>query len=260
MRPLRLHFLVAVLALGVAGAACGGQNVDLASPTRSASVTPSSVAPTPSEPSPSPSSPSPTPTPALQIEVPKDAPRTFARDLSADRVPVRRLVPPHAQVVSAWRLGPPDVQVAQIGLAWRRGNVFTAQQGFQLWQAFADGPAWRVVYAFTDEPSAGVLGVRFETGDLTGDGVPDVLTFEDLGGSGACGVWRVVAPGPGSATEIYRKQTCDTDVRISGGELAIREALFAPGDAHCCPSRYRTTTLAWDGTTWGVVEEVVEKA
>ncbi len=209
--------------------------------------------------SPSPSL-SPTPTPALQVDLPKDAPRTFTRALSSDQVPVGQLVPPHAHVVSAWRLGPPDVEVPQIGLAWRRGNLFSAQLGFELWQAFADGPAWRVVYAFTDEPSAGDLGVRFETGDLTGDGVPDALTFEDLGGSGACGVWRVVASGTGSAAEIYRKQTCDTEVRISDGDLVMREALFAPGDAHCCPSRYRTTTLAWDGSAWQVLDEVVERA
>ena len=46
---------------------------------------------------------------------------------------------------------------------------------------------WRAVYAFTDPARSGVFGIRVDTGDLTGDAIADLLSFEDLGGSGACG-------------------------------------------------------------------------
>lgn len=247
------------MVVALLGSACGGQSVPV--PSGSASPIPTTGSSSPSTPRSPSSSPSSAPPASLQIEVPDGAPTTFARPLAVDEIPVRSLIAPDASVVSSWRVGQPDVAVPEVAIAWTRGaDPFRAEHGFVLWQGFGSGPPWRVVYAFSDGPAEGVLGVRFETGDLTGDGAPDVLTFEDLGGSGACGLWRVVTSGPGSAGEIYRKQTCDTDVRISDGDLMMREALFAPGDAHCCPSRYRTTTLAWDGTAWQVVDKVVEPA
>jgi hypothetical protein len=124
-----------------------------------------------------------------------------------------------------------------------------------VWQRVDDAARpWTVAFAFTDPPSEGVFGVRFESGDLTGDRSPDLLTFEDLGGSGGCGIWRVIGMQAGSYAEIYRTQTCDTDVRISSGNLAIRRAVYQPGDAHCCPSAYRITTLGWDGARWRVLD------
>jgi hypothetical protein len=144
-----------------------------------------------------------------------------------------------------------------VAFAWARGSdPFATQSGFEVWTRTRRAePPWQVVYAFTDEPSSGVLGVRAEAfADVTGDGVPDALTFEDLGGSGACGVWRVVRMGRGDATEIYAKQTCDAQMRILGRELQIRASVYRPGDAHCCPSAYRTTTLRWSGEGWDVVD------
>ena len=254
---------VALVLVTAAAAACGGGPVDVARPTPGSR--PASTGSTPAPPSPTPT---PTVTPSgpwsagnRAVEVPRGAPTTYRRALSADQVPARELIPRHAAVVSAWRLAQPEVAVPQVGIAWSRGpDPFSAEHGFVVWQAFPSRPAWRAVYAFYDPPSTAVLGVRFETGDVTGDGMPDALTFEDLGGSGACGIWRVIASEVGSAREIYRKQTCDGELRISEGDLVLREAVFAPSDAHCCPSRYRTTTLSWDGGTWRVVDKVVQPA
>ncbi|HEX9122353.1 MAG TPA: hypothetical protein VF984_03190 [Actinomycetota bacterium] len=254
MRRLLPFALVALVAL--VAPACGGQTVDVAGASGS------STAPVSSSPSPSlVPSPKPSPTASPQIELPSDAPTTFDHAADAEQVPARDLVPSQAQVVSAWRLDPPAVPLSQIGLVWTRGaDPFSAEHGFVLWQRFPQDPPWRVVFGFSDDVAAGVLGVRVETGDLTGDGVPDALTFEDLGGSGACGIWRVVAPAIGSASQLYRTKTCDTDIRISSGDLVIRESVYEPGDAHCCPSRYRTTTLEWDRNTWQVVDQVIEPA
>jgi hypothetical protein len=95
-----------------------------------------------------------------------------------------------------------------------------------------------------------VLGVRLSSADLTGDGVDDLLTEEQRGGSGACATWRVIASAAGSAAEIFLRDGCDTEISAINGTLEIREAVYEPGDPHCCPSAYRTTVLAWDGQAW----------
>ncbi len=123
-----------------------------------------------------------------------------------------------------------------------------------------DDAGWRAVYAFTDRPSAGVLGIRVVPADLTGDGVDDLLTEEQRGGSGACATWRVIASAAGGAAEIYRREGCDTEISAVDGALEIREAVFEPGDPHCCPTAYRTTVLEWDGQAWAEVSTEVEPA
>jgi hypothetical protein len=55
------------------------------------------------------------------------------------------------------------------------------------------------------------------------------------------------------AEQIWNRTTCDTQVRPADGDLVVREAVFETGDAHCCPSAFRTTTLRWNGETWDVV-------
>jgi hypothetical protein len=145
---------------------------------------------------------------------------------------------------------------------WSRGeDPFARALGLVVWAPFADPPPWRVVYAFTDRPREQVLGIRPQTGDLTGDGREDLLTFEETGGSGACGVWRVIAQTDEGAEEILHRETCDTTIDLTDqGTLSVREAVFAPDDPHCCPSAVRLTTLAWTGARWRVVERTVEPA
>lgn len=171
-------------------------------------------------------------------------------------MPPDALVPPAARATTSWYLSPPADPLALVGVAWGRGaDPFAQEHGFVVWERF-DGqtPAWRAVYAFTDEPPSGVLGIRLSTGDLTADGTPDALTFEDMGGSGGCGTWRVISPTAGAASQIFRRQTCDTEVTNSSGTLKIREAVFAPGDSHCCPSSYRIAILRWDGRRWHPIQ------
>jgi hypothetical protein len=235
---------------------CGVESAPLPSPSRTVEPTATSPSPTLT------TTATPSPTPSAFVDVPVDAPTTYARRQAADKVPIGDLVPVGAEVTMAWRLPPTVVGlVPQIALAWTRGvDPFSSEHGFELWQLFLDGPHWRVVYAFTDPPSEAVLGVRFEVGDVTGDAIPDALTFEDKGGSGGCGVWRVVQSGAGFATPIFHRSTCDTEIELASGTLRIRAAVYEPGDSHCCPSRFRTTTIRWDGSGWTVVDRVVTPA
>jgi hypothetical protein len=248
--------LTALTLLVLLASSCGGESAPVPSPSRT-------IEPTATPPGPSPTGTVATPTPPTSptIDVPVDAPTTYGRRFTSDKMPVADLVPLGAEVTTAWRLPPTADQVPQIALAWTRGvDPFSAEHGFEVWQQFPDKPPWRVVYAFTDPPSEGVLGVRFDVGDVTGDAIPDVLTFEDKGGSGGCGVWRVVQSGAGFATAILRRSTCDAQIEIASGTLRIRAAEYEPGDSHCCPSRFRTTTIRWDGAGWTVVDRVVTSA
>jgi hypothetical protein len=244
----------AVLAFALLLAACqsGGGAPTPPSGSSSPSEEPSrgpSVTTTPS-PSPPTGTPSPSPTIEPLLHLPADAPTTFDGEVGASG-PFEALVPPGAEVLDAWFAGPVGDQPAFAWVVWGRGaDPFARELGVVLWQRFADAPAWRATHAFTNPPAKGVLGISLAAADLTGDGITDALTFEQTGGSGACGRWRVVAPFAGGAVEAFDHRTCDAQVTIAGDHLELREAVFAPGDAHCCPSAYRITTLEWDGETF----------
>lgn len=225
-------------------------------PTPSPSVSPPSptVSPTPS-PTPSPSaeptvSPTPSPTPTPSLQLPKDAPTELEEPLEPEEIDAAGhapLLPPGATPTSVEDSDAPE----QIAVAWFRGDdPFARENGLVVWQRFASGAPWRAVYGFTDRPSKGVLVVRLEAGDLTGDGLEDLLSREELGGTGACATWRVIVSGTGSATEVYRLDACDTTLEIADGALSMREAVYEPDDPHCCPSAFRYVTLEWDGETF----------
>ena len=96
------------------------------------------------------------------------------------------------------------------------------------------------------------------TADVTGDGSPEALVNEVTGGSGSCGTWRVLDLASGA--EIWRRSMCDARVAPSAHPLGleITEAVYAPGDAHCCPSALRTTVLTYAGDgRWTVASKTV---
>jgi hypothetical protein len=249
---------VSACLLAVIATACGGTSSPPPATSAPASPSPSS------SPSPSPSfssSPSPTSAPSPELQLPPDAPTTFDRPLAPGDFTdgdLADLVPPGATVASTWTLARPDDPFDQIALAWQRGDdPFASEHGFVVWRRSEAGPPWRAVYAFTDDPDRQVLGVSFMTDDLTGDGVDDVLTFEDTGGSGGCGTYRVISSSSDGASGIFEREVCDTQIRPEGGDLVVHTAVYGPDDPHCCPSRYRTTTLRWNGETWDVVDRQI---
>ena len=189
---------------------------------------------------------------AAVVDAPEDVTRIAAGDLIA-------LVPPGATIGSRQVLLASRAGVDQIAVTWDRGDdPFAAEHGFVVWQQLEDR-AWHALYAFTDPVRKGVLGIQpLRAAELTGDGLDEIMTFEDTGGSGACGIARVISPAPGAVTEIFRRSACDTGYTLREGALEMREAVFEPDDPHCCPSAFRTTTFEWDGSEL-VETDVVEE-
>ncbi len=230
--------------------ACGGREVVLptGSPTPTAGGSPASPSPSPPGHSPTAPTPTPTSTPTPDLQLPRDAPTVLAERVDAEDIAgagYAWLLPPGAGVLQARTT---EGAVVQIALAWYRGeDPFARQSGLVVWRRFPDSPPWRAVFAFTDRPGEGVLGIALEQADLTGDGVPDLLVREDTGGTGACARWRVVVSTADGADEAWRHEACDTRVEVSRGRLVVREAVFGPEDPHCCPSGFRERILAWDG-------------
>ena len=209
-------------------------------------------------PTPTTASPSPSPTPDVDpdVRLPEgmpaivDDPADLALIASGDLGP---LTPPGASSENRSTIEDPFEQIV---LTWSDGVAPDRRNGLIVWQRSEDG-TWRAVYAFTDPARRGVFGIRVDTGDLTGDAIADILSFEDVGGSGACGTYRVIATSVGEASEIFRREACDTQIAISSGDLRIREAVFRADDPHCCPSAFRESVLRWNGTSWeGISSQV----
>ena len=56
--------------------------------------------------------------------------------------------------------------------------------------------------------------------------------------------------------DVFTKQTCDTTIDLSPDPvgLVVRQAIFAPGDAHCCPSSMKISVLTFDDASgWTVL-------
>jgi len=252
----RVRFLVPVVTcLALAGTACPGSGEPVPSPPATTRTTTTESMQTPTS-TPSTPSPSASPGPAVDpdVRLPEGMPAIVddATDLALIAAgDFGVLVPPGAGSANASVLVTPEDPIDQIALTWLEEEPSGRRTGLIVWQRFADPPIWRAVYAFTDPPRKGVFGIRVDTGDVTGDRISDLLSFEDVGGSGACGTYRVIATTMGDASEIFRRDTCDTEIGMSRGDLRVREAVYRPDDPHCCPSAFRTTVLRWNGASWG---------
>ena len=217
-------------------------------------------------PTPTPASPTPSPTPTVDpdVRLPGGMPAIVDNpaDLaSIDAGDLTSLAPAGASITSQVNtigtvVGSGPVPNDEIALAWLEEGPPERSTGLIVWQRFED-ESWHAVYAFTDPPRKGVLGIRLDTGDLTRDAFADVLSLEDVGGSGACGTYRVIAAGVDDATEIFRRDTCDTQIAIAGLDLRIREAIFRVDDPHCCPSAFRESVLRWNGASWDEISSEV---
>ena len=170
------------------------------------------------------------------------------------------LVPPGTEPTDVWpAISPDGTQFALIAFAAMSDDPFRRARGLVLWRRFDDAPAWRAVYGVTDPPGAGVLDIHALIGDATGDGSPDAVTFEDTGGSGGCGTWRVLDLAANA--DVFTRETCDTTIDLSPDPvgLVVRQAVFAPGDAHCCPSSMKISVLTFDDASGWTVSSSTEQ-
>jgi hypothetical protein len=252
--PLMWRRALVLLVISMFGAAsCGGNTLKPApSSSRSTGASPTAVSPSAS------SSPS-TPSSIEPVDVPEGTPASYAHDVDAADLPAEALVPTGTTPTDIWpAIAPDGTQFALVAFAAPSDDPLRRARGLVVWRRFPDPPLWRPAYGLSDPADAGVLEIHTLIGDATADGSPDALTFEDTGGSGACGTWRVLDLA--SNAQVYESQTCDAtyDVSIDPAGIVLRAAVYRPGDAHCCPSATRTTVFVYGGDgRWTIVSRVV---
>jgi hypothetical protein len=203
------------------------------------------------------------PPPAPEASVPanlSDLPPDLEEDVEAANVAAAALIPLTAIATGSWSTV--TDQGEAIVVAWQEseGDPLRADRGVALWRRFDDGGApWRPVWAetFPGKPEP-VLGIDVRFGDATGDGSDDAVIVAASGGSGACD--RTLVLDIAAQDEAYDESGCDrvVDVSVAPPGLVVTEAVFRPGDAHCCPSAMRTTVSTYDGDRWQVVSRTTE--
>jgi hypothetical protein len=237
------------VALVVLATACSGESVTL--PSATPSLPPTS----------SPSSGSPSQSPSIEpVGVPAGTPESFDEDVDAADLPADELVSDGTTPTDVWpAISPDGTQFALIAFAAPSDDPFRQARGLVVWRRFDDAPRWRAVYGLSDPADAGVLGVNALIGDATGDGSPDALTFEDTGGSGACGTWRVLDLTANA--QVFKRNACDTTIDLAPAPvgLIVREAVFKEEDAHCCPSATKISILTFDEASGWTVYSTTEQ-
>jgi hypothetical protein len=181
--------------------------------------------------------------------LPAGIPPSFEADVPAGDVPAAALIPLATTATGTWYAATDAGEAMVVAWQGEGEDPFRLPGGIVAWRRFADGGApWRPVWGASFSPADRVMGIDGATGDVTGDGSEDLLVFAATGGTGACGSYRVIDLAT-AATVFERADTCDTtieaDPTVPG--LVVTEAVFEAGDAHCCPSQRRETTLTYDG-------------
>ena len=239
------------LTVALATVGCAEEPPAPSGPTSSTSVS-ETTSITPEPPSLSPE-PSPSPDPAAGA-----MPAVFIADLAPPDLPAEELIPVGADVTGEW-FALTD-RGAAVLIAWvEPGTDYTRlPRGFAVWRRFDAEPHWRTVLVTRRDAEDGVQEIQITTVDLTGDGSDDALVFEGVGGSGACGRWSVVDLA--RVKETYHRDLCDGRIEpgpLSSPGLVLTGSVYRQGDAHCCPSALRRTTLRWTGTMWRVTDRTL---
>jgi hypothetical protein len=193
--------------------------------------------------------------------LPSGLPPSFGDDVGAGDVPAAALIPLGADVTGSWDASTSAGEAIVVAWSVPGSDPFQLERGIVAWRRFEDGgapwrPVWGQRYPPRREPLQNLTG---QIADLTADGSDDALVLAETGGSGGCATVSVIDLATG--TRAYRSSGCDRTVEPSSDPvgLTIREAVFAPGDAHCCPSRVRTTVLVDNGGSWQPASSTTER-
>lgn len=175
-----------------------------------------------------------------------------------------RLAPPFAvSSVDALRAagGEPEELLVRWTRTLRSSRVRDrSDSGILVWQR-DDRRArtvWRVAYERRFPPS---VPIDAQLGDLTGEGQPDALV-QQLAGSGGCGPKVVLATVGGRVRELFRRNECETMLRLERGSLIVDDPIgpcWMPGGggAHCSGGT-RHTIMRWDGRRLAVSRSTVK--
>ncbi len=191
--------------------------------------------------------PSPAPT-----ALPAGLPPSFGEDVGPGDVPSAALIPPKAEVTGSWHATTKAGDGIVVAWEMPGPDPFRLDRGIAVWRRFDDGGApWRPVWAYAYPAGRSPLqNLTAQIADVTGDGSDDAVILAETGGSGSCGTTSVVDLA--TAAAVYRSDGCDrtVDPSVDPVGLTVREAVYRPGDAHCCPSKVRTTVLVDTDGTW----------
>ena len=193
-----------------------------------------------------------TPTVSLAPRLPEGIPPSFGDAVGAVNVPTAALIPLRAEVTNAWHTETAAGEAIVVAWELPGRDPVRRDRGVAAWRRFDDGgapwrPVWGASYPARRNP---VLGIDTTLADVTGDGSPDALVTASTGGSGACATTSVVDLAAG--VQVYRDTGCDRTIEPSGDPagLRIHQAVYAPGDPHCCPSSFLDTILVYRDGTW----------
>lgn len=200
----------------------------------------------------------------------------FTSDVSDPRdVSLHRFAPAEARILQVRPIREAGGVPPQLVLTWERDDQYDKELGLLLWQ-YTGGlqVSWKVVYLIRDRrrtavaragpprdvhqtpDEIGISFVRFDLGDVTGDGHPDVLTEEHGSGTGGCAVFRVLANEGSAVHQIRIEETCETRMSLTrDGLLEIDEAAYPKWceSPHGCARRIRS--LSWNSHEWVQVSE-----
>jgi hypothetical protein len=185
-------------------------------------------------------------------------PTTLASDLDPAELAPEDLIPHGADVTGQWFAFTDDGEMVLIAWVEPGSDYARLPRGFAVWRHHDSSPYWRVDLVERHDAADGIQEIQLSTTDLTGDGSDDALVFEGVGGSGGCGRWLVIDLI--RREETYRRRICDGRIDPGPSEapgLVLTESVYRQGDAHCCPSAMRSTTLTWTGTEWRVTDRSV---
>lgn len=108
--------------------------------------------------------------------------------------------------------------------------------------------------AFLDASNGEVDPERIAYADLTEDGVEEAVVRVGSGGEGGdIGVFVYGYASEGLAvllSVVTENQSLVAEVE--DGALKVTEPVYGQGDPLCCPSQFRVTTYAWDGSALAI--------
>lgn len=115
--------------------------------------------------------------------------------------------------------------------------------------------AWLVDLRFADDKGPTVSGVKVHTGDLTGDGKPEIIVAFHMLGSGSFLNYDLVTDSAGGEPKVAASR------QLSHGQASLvppaindREAKYPNGEPNCCPAFLQNATVSFSNGSFRVVE------